>query len=109
MDGYHYSPQTIASLTPAQIRKLCLHPRNKDGTIRLPYQPKDPSRMPYVAPPEDLDEALGRLESYYKAMRLPESQLQAAKTKLRENWGKPRGNSHGQRSRRRGGGEQPGG
>jgi hypothetical protein len=89
IDALHYSPQEVAAMTHAQIDRLCFHPRNKDGSIRLPSPPAvKRGGMPHVPDAGTLEEALARLEAYYREMRMDEASLAAAREKLRATWGK---------------------
>src|SRR5262245_58133171 len=90
IDVLHLAPAQIAALTPLQIRKLCFHPRNKDGSIKVPGEAprKERPTMPDVPPPRSLEEALARLEKYYRVLDEPEEKVEAAKAKLKAAWEK---------------------
>ena len=95
MEGLQITPAEVASMTPAQIQRLCFHRRNKDGTLRAPagaaMRPKG-GAMPHVPDATTLDEALARLEKYHaEAAWVPDDEKRRAAERLRARWGKKGG------------------
>jgi len=94
MDTYGYTPAEVAALTPAQLERLCFHPRDEHGGLRRPGVPRKRGRaapMPPVAPPADRAEALARLAAYCRAAGRSEAEVKAALEAQRARWSKSDG------------------